>query len=112
MIKRQQIELDDAAGKTIVGVAGLFQGRIILYTDGTFSFFGAEDEYGSERIRERRYYEANSDVAVDRLIEIGFWTQEEYDQFSAEEQAKWQAERERADRYNYEQLKAKFGEQG
>jgi hypothetical protein len=109
MIKRKQIGLDEAAGKTIEGVAGLFQGRIILYTDGTFSHFEAADEYGSKRILERRYYDTNSDVSVDELIKIGFWTQEECDQLYAEKQAKWQEDRERADRYNYEKLKAKFG---
>jgi hypothetical protein len=108
VLKRTQIGLDDAAGKTIAGVAGLFQGRVILYTDGTFSHFEAHEEYGSERILEPRYYDANSDVSYEELIKIGFWTQAETEQFSAEKHAKWQANQDRVDRHNFERLKAKY----
>lgn len=105
---KTQVELDACAGKTIQGVAGLFQYRIITFIDGTFTHFCASSYDSDVSIEDEQYTIGNSDVSHEDCIRVGLYTADELGTMLSVREANWKHRREQQERQQYEQLKAKF----
>lgn len=108
-MKRQRIPLADAAGKIVAGIAGVCDDRLILFTDGTYVYLGVDHGHeGDASVEDMEYVYGDSDVSIDQLIKIGFFTQEEVDQLGRERSAESRARFDQQERNEYLRLKTKF----
>ena len=106
---KQQINLSACAGKTIAAVAGLFENRLIVFTDGTFAHFRAAHDYdGAVEINDCEYKVGRSDVSHDECVAAGLYTESELAVLLANRDAEWKLRQLASEREQYERLKAKF----
>lgn len=104
-----QVDLHASVGKTIAGVAGNFDRRMIVFTDKTFVHLGVDRGYdGDASVEDEKYDWADSDVPHEELIALGVFTKEELDLERTSRHMQWMKKSEEDDRALYERLKSKF----
>lgn len=103
----KQVGFLEIAGKTVVAVGAWCETVAIVFTDGTFAHFEAQTCYDSCEI-------ADEPITPDRMyswhVGLGIATQEEIDVEHARVEREQGAQRELAQRREYERLKAKFAD--
>jgi len=117
-----QINLKEAIGKTIAKVAVTHDRHAIAYTDGSFSYFGRFDDWGSpsredanlnyetfiERLNIRSDGSTYFTSTQEMLIAIGALDGAKLIEDAKERIAGYVANSEKLERKRYEELKAKF----
>lgn len=107
----KQIRPQDAEGKTIRRVVGGFCSNLLVtFTDGTFIHLKAVSGYdgGDASIEHDPYAVGDSDVSQEECIAAGLYTGGELSAMLQERTAKYERQRDAAERATFERLKAKF----
>ena len=106
-----EININDAVGRTISGVAwsACSSVLVIAFTDGSVAALKARvPTYSRDPEIEVAQFSLGS-IPADDIVRLGIATHAEVDDWDRAWRAKRKAEREAADRALYERLRAKFG---
>lgn len=99
---RPRVDFKNTAGKTIEKVTVTVGQLLVTFTDGTYVYAGAEQEYDGVELNECHHPDDLMETPY--ALNMGIITQEEYDNYHARKKARYDD----WDRQQYEWLRAKF----